>query len=93
MLGYRNQEIPQVNIDSPPAIGNEFKSPILTPMMQSTGKILCIDVVDPGTGYLVAPEVSIADLSGKGRGAEACAIIGEKTVLTYKYFNLIFNLD
>ena len=45
--------------------------------MNSTGKVIFADVVDPGEGYISTPDVSIIDLNGKGRGAEACAIIGK----------------
>ena len=77
ILGYRKDEIPSISIDPPRAIGNEYKSPKLKASMNSTGKVIFADVVDPGEGYISTPDVSIIDLNGKGRGAEACAIIGK----------------
>jgi len=74
-FGYAYNESPKVSVDSPPAIGNEYHVAKFEPVLNNTGLITSIDVVESGSGYISPPDVTIVDKGGNGRGAEACAIL------------------
>lgn len=74
--GYAHNESPKISVDSPPAIGNEYHIAKFEPVLNNTGFITSIDVVESGSGYISPPDVTIVDKGGKGRGAEACAVLG-----------------
>lgn len=73
--GYAHNESPKISVDSPPAIGNEYHIAKFEPVLNNTGFITSIDVVESGSGYISPPDVTIVDKGGKGRGAEACAVL------------------
>ena len=72
--GYSIDAPPKINIDAPPALGDEFPGPVAVPEMKPTSRILRINVVDGGAGYKSPPVVTVRQ-NGFRRICEACAIL------------------
>jgi hypothetical protein len=72
--GYSLSDIPRVTIETPPALGDDFRAAQAIPLLRPTTRVLLIVVTDGGEGYTSAPQVSIIQ-SGYSRACQAVAIL------------------
>ena len=88
--GYPPDTIPSVDFPDPPTVGTDFPNSIAEgkALMNDTGRLLKVEVVDGGSGYLNAPSVEISfppnDTTGNGSErirATAEAYLGKKKPL------------
>lgn len=76
--GYPVNAPPVITIDVPPALGANYKLAKAKPTMRCTSRVLRINVIDGGAGYVKCPEVFLSspdDRGGSSRPAVAQAII------------------
>jgi hypothetical protein len=72
--GYSIDAPPIVNVDPPPALGDDFPRPVVVPELKPTSRILRINVLDGGMGYKTPPVVKVRQ-RGFAINCEACAIL------------------
>lgn len=72
--GYSITSIPEVIVEPPPALGDDYRPAVLRPIMKPTSRVLRIKIIDQGEGYTAAPQVSI-QFTGSSRTCQACTII------------------
>ena len=72
--GYSLDTFPEVTIESPPALGDDYRPAEVRPIMKPTSRILKIKVTDPGEGYKSSPLV-VVQFTGNTRVCQATAII------------------
>jgi hypothetical protein len=57
--GYGPNEVPQITVDSPPALGASYKAAQVRAKMKATSRVLRIKLLDGGAGYTQAPTITI----------------------------------
>lgn len=72
--GYSIYAPPLVEIDPPPALGDDFKPAKARPILKQTSRILRIRVTDGGNGYTSAPSVLVTQ-GGRSVPCQASAIL------------------
>jgi hypothetical protein len=72
--GYSINAPPIINVDPPPALGDDFPRPVVVPELKPTSRILRINVLDGGMGYKTPPVVKVRQ-RGFAVNCEACAIL------------------
>ena len=72
--GYSLDTFPTVSIGSPPPLGDKFKPAEARPIMRPSSRVLQINVLDGGEGYMTAPQVSVYDRDCQ-KQCQATAII------------------
>lgn len=63
-------------------IGTSARPAVMTARINSAGRVIAIDIVDPGAGYLTT--ASLVMTGGNGTGARAVAVMGNQTVRQIK---------
>jgi len=72
--GYSIHSPPFVDINAPPALGDEFSPAKIRPIMKQTSRVLRIRLLDGGEGYTSAPTVVVTQ-AGRSVPCEAAAIL------------------
>jgi solute carrier family 25 (mitochondrial phosphate transporter), member 3 len=72
--GYSIHAPPIVEIDAPPALGDDFHPAKARPIMKQTSRVLRIRVTDGGNGYTSPPAVLVTQ-GGRSVPCEAAAIL------------------
>jgi hypothetical protein len=75
--GYSLDSFPDVTIEEPPALGDIYRPAVINPVMRTTSRLLCITVVDGGSGYTSAPQVNIIQ-SVPQRQCQTAAILDRR---------------
>jgi len=73
--GYSKFNKPIVNVEPPPALGDEFRVAKIAPSLNITTRVLRIIVTDCGEGYTTIPSVQVVQ-EGVKTPCEACPIMG-----------------
>ena len=74
--GYTLGTFPQVQVDAPPPLGDEFQPANVRPVMRSTSRVLSITVLDGGEGYTSSPPPVVSVIqSGYRKPCQATAIL------------------
>jgi len=75
--GYSPSEVPQIKIEPPMALGDDYATAVARPIMTPTTRVLRIRLLNAGEGYLSAPAVTVSQL-GFQRPCQAAAILNTK---------------
>ena len=75
--GFSKLDEEIIRVEPPAPLGDDYKPAKIRAVMEPTSRILRIDVIDGGQGYIIAPDVIIKQ-SGALRQCEACAILDRK---------------
>lgn len=65
-----------MSVEPPAPLGDDYRPAKIRAILKPTSRILCINVVDGGEGYIVAPEVIVRQ-KGVVRQCEAYAVINQ----------------
>ena len=72
--GFSRFSPPKIDIEAPPPLGDDYRPAEVRPIMKPTSRVLRIQVLDPGEGYSVPPQVAVLQ-NGCKRACLACAVI------------------
>ena len=72
--GYSLTSFPKITIDAPPALGDDYRPAEVVPIMRPTSRVLRIQVLDGGEGYMAAPQVTVVQ-TGFRAACQAAAIL------------------
>lgn len=75
--GFSKDSPPEIVIEAPPPLGDDYRPSEARPIMKPTSRVLRIQILDPGTGYAVPPQVSVLQ-NGCKRVCQACATIDRR---------------
>lgn len=75
--GFSKFSPPNISVEAPPPLGDDYKPAEVRPIMRPTSRVLRIQVLDPGEGYSVPPQVSVLQ-NGCKRVCQACAVIDRR---------------
>lgn len=72
--GYAEDELPEISVEQPPPLGDEYRRAKVFPIMKATSRVLRIDVLDGGAGYTKIPSVKVIQ-NGVKTPCDACAVL------------------